>query len=80
MEKWEIERINFLARKKKAEGLTNEETREQWELRQKYLEEFRASVKNTLDRVYIQQEDGSYKKLEKKTTPPAAKTEGKTET
>ena len=66
MEKREIDRINFLARKKKAEGLTDEETREQWELRQKYLEEFRASLLSTLDRVYVQQEDGSYKKLEKK--------------
>ncbi|MBR6706636.1 MAG: DUF896 domain-containing protein [Clostridia bacterium] len=73
MDKAEIDRINFLARKKKAEGLTNEETREQWELRQKYLKEFRDSLQGTLDRVYLQQEDGSYKKLEKKKTAQDAK-------
>ncbi len=73
MEKSEIDRINALARKKKAGGLTDEETREQWELRQKYLKEFRESVQGTLDRVYLQQEDGSYKKLEKKKTAPEHK-------
>ncbi len=66
MEKHEIDRINALARKKKAEGLTEEESLEQAALRKKYLAEFRAGDQNTLDRVYVQQEDGSYKKLEKK--------------
>ena len=73
MDKRDIERINFLARKKKTEGLTDEETREQWELRQEYLREFRLSLQGTLDRVYIQQEDGSYKKLEKKRTASGKK-------
>ncbi len=73
MEKQEIERINALARKKKAEGLTDAEAVEQQELRQKYLREFRASVQGTLDRVYLQQEDGSYKKLERKKPASAGK-------
>ena len=66
MEKEKIERINELARKKKTVGLTVEELEEQAVLRRQYLDEFRESVRGTLDQVYIQQEDGSYKKLEKK--------------
>ena len=66
MEKTEIDRISELARKKKTVGLTEKEALEQAELRKRYLAEFRAGVQSTLDRVYIQQEDGSYRKLEKK--------------
>ena len=66
MEKEKIERINELARKKKTVVLTVEELEEQAVLRRQYLDEFRESVRGTLDQVYIQQEDGSYKKLEKK--------------
>ena len=66
MEKEKIERINELARKKKTVGLTVEALEEQAVLRRQYLDEFRESVRGTLDQVYIQQEDGSYKKLEKK--------------
>ncbi len=69
MEKHEIDRINELARKKKTVGLTGEEALEQAELRKRYLAEFRAGVQRTLDRVYVQQEDGSYQKLRKKTDP-----------
>lgn len=68
MEKHHIERINELARKKKTVGLTPEEQEEQQALRKRYIEEFRENTRSTLDRVYLQQEDGSYKKLEKK--PP----------
>ena len=35
-----IDRINELARKKKEQGLTNEEAKEQTKLRKQYLEEF----------------------------------------
>jgi uncharacterized protein YnzC (UPF0291/DUF896 family) len=69
MEKHQIERINELARKQKAGILTEEERVEQQELRAQYIREFRANVQATLDRVYIEQEDGSYKKLEKKPSP-----------
>ena len=69
MEKHEIDRINELARKKKTVGLTEAELQEQAELRKRYLAELRAGVQRTLDRVYVQQEDGSYQKLRKKTDP-----------
>lgn len=43
-----IERINFLANKKKTEGLTKEELVEQQELRQEYLRIFREGFKSQL--------------------------------
>ena len=63
-----MQRINELARKKKTVGLTQAEEKEQAELRQQYLHDFREGMKQMLDQVYIQQENGEYKKLEKK--PP----------
>jgi uncharacterized protein YnzC (UPF0291/DUF896 family) len=66
MEKEQIERINELARKKKAEGLTEEELAEQAALRAQYLKEFRANMEATLQAVRVEQEDGTYKPLEKK--------------
>ncbi len=68
MEHKDIERINELARKKKTVGLTESEAAEQQRLRRQYLDEFRANMKATLDNVYIEREDGSYEKLQKK--PP----------
>ena len=66
MEKHEIDRINELARKKKTVGLTQAEVEEQAGLRKRYIAEFRESLRSTLDQVYLEQEDGSYKKLEQK--------------
>ena len=61
-----IARINFLLRKSKAEGLTEEEKKEQELLRKQYIAEFRQGVKNTLSNVYIVDEKGNKKKLKKK--------------
>ena len=61
-----IARINFLSRKSKAEGLTEEEKKEQELLRKQYIAEFRQGVKNTLSNVYIVDEKGNKKKLKKK--------------
>ena len=66
MEKHQIDRINELARKRKTVGLTPEELKEHEALRRQYIDEFKANLRSTLDQVYLQQEDGSYKKLEKK--------------
>ncbi|VYU76777.1 Demethylrebeccamycin-D-glucose O-methyltransferase [Eubacterium limosum] len=52
-----IERINFLARKKKAEGLTAEELEEQQSLRAEYLEAVRANLKSQLDSIEIMSPD-----------------------
>jgi len=60
-----LERINFLAKKSKNEGLTEEEKAEQQELRAKYIEEFRRGVTNTLENTYIVDKDGNKRKLKK---------------
>ncbi len=61
-----LERINFLAKKSKTEGLTDSEKKEQQELRTQYIKEFRQGVTNTLQNVYIMDEKGNKTKLEKK--------------
>ena len=66
MEKEQIERINELARKKKSVGMTEEELAEQAALRAQYLKEFRENMEATLRAVRVEQEDGTYKPLEKK--------------
>ncbi|HHU60288.1 TPA: DUF896 domain-containing protein [bacterium] len=43
-----IERINYLANKKKTSGLTKEETIEQQELRKEYLQLFKEGFKQQL--------------------------------
>ena len=44
-----IDRINYLGRKAKNEGLTGEEKDEQKKLRRLYINSFKKQVKNTLD-------------------------------
>ncbi len=60
-----IERINFLYNKSKNEGLTEEEKAEQAELRKQYIGKFRQGLENTLSNVYIMDEKGNKKKVEK---------------
>lgn len=60
------ERLNFLARKAKAEGLTPAEQEEQKKLREEFLAGFRRNLYQTLDNTYIQRPDGSKEKLKKK--------------
>ncbi len=62
-----IKRINELAKKQKTEGLTDTEKAEQAELRKEYIAKFRQGVENTLSNVYIVDEKGNKKKVEKKT-------------
>jgi len=53
MEKTKIDRINELAHKSKAEGLTEEERAEQHELRQEFLDEIRSDVIASLESIEI---------------------------
>ncbi len=67
MTKEKIKRINELSAKSKtAEGLNEAEVQEQKLLRQEYISEMRTSLKSQLNNVYIKQEDGSAKPLQKK--------------
>jgi uncharacterized protein YnzC (UPF0291/DUF896 family) len=66
MEQKKIERINFLAKKKKTEGLTEEEQREQKELYEEYLEGYRRNLRSTLGSAVIERPDGTREKLNKK--------------
>lgn len=66
MEKEKIDRINFLAKKSKTEGLTEEEKIEQKSLREEYIAGFRANLRGILDNTYIQNPDGTKTKVESK--------------
>ena len=66
MEKAKIDRINELARKSKAEGLTEAEKQEQQKLREEYRADFKANLMGQLDRVYFKEADGSTTKALKK--------------
>ena len=58
MEQAKIDRINALAAKSKAEGLTAGEKAEQAALRQEFLADFRAGFKAQLENTYIIGPDG----------------------
>ncbi len=58
-----IERINELAHKAKAEGLTEAEKEEQKKLRDAYRFAFRANLQEQLDHTYIMDEKGNKRKL-----------------
>ena len=61
-----IQRINELAKKAKAEGLSPEEIQERDALRREYINEFRQSLISQLDNTYIMDERGNKTKLERK--------------
>lgn len=63
MEQSKIDRINELARKAKAEGLTDEEKVERAALRQEYVNAVTGSLKAQLDNTYIVDEKGNKTKL-----------------
>ncbi len=61
-----IARINVLAAKAKAEGLTEEEIVERDKLRRIYIDSYKASLIGHLDNTYIVRPDGTKEKLQKK--------------
>lgn len=69
MQKEKIDRINFLARKSKTEGLSAQELEEQKALREEYISEYRKNLISQLDNTYIVDEKGNRRKLNKKGRP-----------
>lgn len=61
-----IARINALAKKARAEGLTDAEKAEQQALRAEYVAGFRQSLKAQLDNTVVINPDGSSYKLHQK--------------
>ena len=66
MDQKKIDRINELARKAKAEGLTEEEQKEREVLRQEYLDAIMGNLRRELDNTYIGDEHGNKRKLQGK--------------
>ena len=60
-----IQRINALAKKAKAEGLTEAEKQEQQTLREEYVADFRRSLKAQLDNTVVINPDGTSYKLKR---------------
>lgn len=63
MEQSKIDRINFLARKQKAEGLTEEEKVEQFKLRREYIDSYKNSLVAQLENIYLVEPDGKKTKI-----------------
>lgn len=61
-----LDRINFLAKKNKEEGLTKEELAEREVLRKEYLENFRAHFRSRLKNVRVVHTQEEYDELVKK--------------
>lgn len=66
MKQEKIDRINELAIKQKSIGLTEEEKKEQADLRKEYLEAIRESMRANLNHISIIEKDGSVTDLGKK--------------
>lgn len=66
MDEKKIARINVLYHKSKNGGLTQEETKEQVQLRAEYIAAIRANLRGTLNQVQILNPDGTVTDLSKK--------------
>lgn len=66
MDEKKIKRINELYHKSRAEGLTDEEKKEQKLLRQEYIASVRENLRGQLNNISIQEKDGSITDLGKK--------------
>ena len=63
MDKAKIERINYLARQSRERELTDEEKKEQTELRNEYRTSFKRGLMSELNRVYVVDDKGNQQKL-----------------
>ena len=59
----DVERINFLAKKAKTEGLTEEEKQEQAKLRREYIDSVVGNLRSQLDNTYTLDKDGNEVKI-----------------
>jgi uncharacterized protein YnzC (UPF0291/DUF896 family) len=59
LSKNKMNRINELAKKSKASGLTESEAKEQTKLRKEYLETFRQSMKGTIENTRVFDAEGN---------------------
>lgn len=66
MDDKKIARINELYRKQKAEGLTNEEKKEQELLRKEFILSVRSNLRSQLNQIDIKEKDGSITNLGEK--------------
>ncbi len=66
MEQEKIDRINTLYHKSQVVGLTEEEKKEQQELRQEYIAAIRRSLRGNLNQISIQEKDGTITNLGEK--------------
>ena len=66
MDQTKIDRINELARRAKAEGLTEEEKREQDLLRKEYVATIRRNLRAQLDNIDVVNPDGTIENLGEK--------------
>lgn len=60
------DRLNALARKEKAEGLTSEEKAEQQKLREEFRAAFRRNFETQLENTVVETPEGKILRLEKK--------------
>ena len=66
MKEEKIRRFNELYHKSKAEGLTEEEKKEQKILRQEYIESFRENLRGQMNNISIKEKDGTIVNLGEK--------------
>ena len=66
MDQGKIDRINVLARKSKAEGLTQAEKAEQDLLRKEYIANIRRNLRSQLDNIDVVNPDGTIENLGEK--------------
>jgi len=66
MEQMKLDRINELAKKAKAEGLTEAEAAEQKALRAEYIAAYRRSLRAQLENMVLVDENGNERPLKKK--------------
>lgn len=62
----DIERLNYLAKKSKTEGLSEEEKAEQQKLRREYVDSVVGNLRAQLDNTYVVDKSGNKEKLKKK--------------